>query len=298
MDFFQSTELANSYYQMSMLTRKAVYILSNLIKCVNKQYITTIYYPELCKLLSISLTDTRQKNKLLKGLKELTSRVITFGTPSANLNHDFQFCSWVQSVDYNTQDKIIRIVWTDCIASMFYNVQSNFSKINIDTILSFKSFYALRLYELCLSKIGFSGKQGNYKNTWFLQLSAKEIDACFFRDSKISFGEKIRIIKRAVKEVNKKAGFSCELMPPSSGNRYNRNELFLFSCEKNIEKEIEKRKAAPEKMLLLDSVEKTFQNVYRLPAVKEYYDNLILNKDDLTFEATLKRQTLEKFGFI
>lgn len=298
MNAFQSTELANSYYQMSMLTRKAVYILSNLIKYVNKQYITTIYYPELCKLLSISLTDTRQKNKLLEGLKELTSRVITFGTPSANFDHDFKFCNWVQSVDYSIKDKIIRIVWTDCIASMFYNVQSSYSKINIDTILSFKSFYALRLYELCLSKQGFSGKKGNYKNTWFLQLSTKEIDACFFRDSKMSFGEKIRIIKKAVKEVNEKAGFSCELMPPRYGNRYNRNELFLFSCEKNIEKEIEKKQNESKEIILLDSVEKTFQNVYRLPAVKEYYDNLMLNKDDLTFEATLKRQTLEKFGFI
>jgi plasmid replication initiation protein len=292
----QSTTLAYSCYKMSLLTRKVVFLLAAIVNVDNNNYMSEIYFPDLCRQLNISLTDTRQKKNLLKGLQELTHSVVTFGEAKSTFSKDFTFCNWIQTIDFNAKTRKLSVMWNSEIGALFINNKKKFEKLAIDTIMSFKSFYALRLYELCLSKIGFSGRNGNQQNNWFLQLDFSEINNYIFNNSKVVFAEKIRQLKKAIAEVNKKAEFTCALLPPSNKARYRQDEIFTFMCEKNIEKILaKKQQPKPRPARSQDDIEKKFQAAVKIPAVFECYTTLLKTVKN---ETQRKIQVLRNFGFI
>jgi len=170
-----------------------------------KPYIVTI--PELAKLLNIprqdvhrdidNLTDEIIKNPLyLKQDKDGVTKWVKI--------------PWVSICKYDSEQGVL-IQLNEQMKPMLLNLieQGHYTQYTLDSILTMKSVYAIRLFELIQSKIMIKvlPKHGQY-----IDLSVEEIrQACDCVDKFQNFSSfRSKVIDRAIKEINEKTMFRID----------------------------------------------------------------------------------------
>jgi plasmid replication initiation protein len=151
-----------SGYSLGEVERAIIYLtLSNLD---SKQHIEDKYYSfpieKYANLREISLKEA--KKILRNGLDSLMSATI------CQKNGDMEYLfHWIDSAYFNNATNEVSIKWSSDIIEYISELQKNFTQIKIDQIISLRSKYAQRFYELFLSE--------KYKKLNILEISLIEL---------------------------------------------------------------------------------------------------------------------------
>lgn len=129
---------------------------------------------------------------------DLLSLKVKVGT--GNPKEPWEIFQWVQLAKYDGEE--LTLMLSNQIAPFALALEKNYTQYKLKSILSMKSFYTIRLYELLKCDMG--TKKYNHKNDT-LTYTIKELREYFCCEDKLKqiVDFRNRVIERAVKEINK-----------------------------------------------------------------------------------------------
>lgn len=247
----QGNEISRAMYGCSVLAKKIIAFGSLQIreKEVNiaeawggksNDYIPIAEF-KISELLKALGFEKNGKNYLL--VKSTIQELRTAGIEIHNDDDNYEAYNWFQKVKYNKQKDLVELWFTSPVGWALFNLKDGFSRMNIKTIGNFKSFYALRFYEIAISYMGNKGRNGNPKGCWFFEMTIEKIRETFkinensYKDRLDNFIKKV--ISIPIDEINS-INPSFEIEPLKI--KKNRKTIgFRFNCtEKKEEYKIEK----------------------------------------------------------
>lgn len=139
---------------------------------------------ELSKFLGVSIQNVyRDYSKITSNLLK---NVITI-----NYDNTVEQFQWLSYAKYDKSNNTLTIKLHDMLKPFLIGLNKLYTQIDLNTILKFKSYYSLRLYQLLLSEYGQS------KRTEFT-MSIDEIRE-FFGIEKGKYSRAIDVVKRTIK---------------------------------------------------------------------------------------------------
>ncbi|MCR5602954.1 MAG: replication initiation protein [Lachnospiraceae bacterium] len=148
-DYVKSNLLIGAKYKSSLLENKVMAISLNKIKDAEEDkegtLIVRLKASELKKLLdSKSGSFYSQLDKIGSSM---TGRVIGMSDP---INESFHYMSVINNAHY--ENGVLTLEYNKNLNGYLKNIKQNFTKLNLETMLDFKSVYSFRLYELLKSR--------------------------------------------------------------------------------------------------------------------------------------------------
>jgi plasmid replication initiation protein len=113
---------------------------------------------------------------------------------------------WVQRCEYHS-DYGIAIKLNDELKPLLLNLKDHYTQYTLDSVLAMKSVYAIRMYELLLSKIMTSYLPKKGVN---IEISLQELKECCGCEGKSydTFANfRVKVLDKAVKEINEKTSY-------------------------------------------------------------------------------------------
>ena len=168
-DYVKSNFLIGAKYKSSLLENKVMAISLNKIKDAEEDkegtLIVRLKASELKKLLdSKSGSFYSQLDKIGSSM---TGRVIGMSDPE---NERFHYMSVINNAHY--ENGVLTLEYNKNLNGYLKNIKQNFTKLNLETMLDFKSVYSFRLYELLKSRAyypkGVSRKDNGFVVTYDL----------------------------------------------------------------------------------------------------------------------------------
>ncbi len=160
-----------------------------------KPYIITI--KELSELLKVS------ESNLYRDIDDITDDIIKNPVFIKEINkHQIKWIKipWVSRCEYNS-DIGVAIKLNDDLKPFLIKLKEHYTQYNLDSILTMKSTYSIRIFELLQEKIKTKliGRAGEY-----VEISIQELrECCDCEDKYKSFNNfKTRVIDTACKEIN------------------------------------------------------------------------------------------------
>ena len=148
-DYVKSNFLIGAKYKSSLLENKVMAISLNKIKDAQEDkegtLIVRLKASELKKLL-----DSKSGSfysQLDKVGSSMTGRVIGMSDPETER---FHYMSVINNAHY--ENGILTLEYNKNLNKYLKNIKQNFTKLNLETMLDFKSVYSFRLYELLKSR--------------------------------------------------------------------------------------------------------------------------------------------------
>lgn len=168
-DYVKSNFLIGAKYKSSLLENKVMAISLNKIKDAEEDkegtLIVRLKASELKKLL-----DSKSGSfysQLDKVGSSMTGRVIGMSDPE---NERFHYMSVINNAHY--ENGVLTLEYNKNLNGYLKNIKQNFTKLNLETMLDFKSVYSFRLYELLKSRAyypkGVNRKDNSFKVTYDL----------------------------------------------------------------------------------------------------------------------------------
>lgn len=178
-----------------------------------KPYIMSI--PELSELLGVP------RSNLYRDVNEITDNIISnpiFIKNKAGKKISWVKIPWVQRCEY-VSDVGIAIKLNDELKPYLLQLKGQYTQYTLDSILSMKSVYAIRIFELLLEKI----KHGNKvlpKDGCNTEMSVQYLrECCGCEDKYVRYSQfKARVIETAVKEINEKTSYYVEYFEKKKGH--------------------------------------------------------------------------------
>lgn len=122
-----------------------------------KTYTTTI--PELAEFMGVEQSNLYRD---IKGLcRSLCSRVVEISTLTPKKKPQWEIFHLVSSAKYDGETLTLRL--SDDIKPFVIELEKNYSQPMLGVLMSFRSYYASRLYQYCLAE---SGKSKSGKEEW------------------------------------------------------------------------------------------------------------------------------------
>ncbi len=168
-DYVKSNFLIGAKYKSSLLENKVMAISLNKIKDAEEDkegtLIVRLKASELKKLL-----DSKSGSfysQLDKVGSSMTGRVIGMSDPE---NERFHYMSVINNAHY--ENGVLTLEYNKNLNGYLKNIKQNFTKLNLETMLDFKSVYSFRLYELLKSRAyypkGVNRKDNSFRVTYDL----------------------------------------------------------------------------------------------------------------------------------
>lgn len=145
-----SNELIKASQKMSLSEMKLIQICISQILSTDKEFLTyTTTASELAQFLNTNIRNIYRDYDHITD--KLMGNIIKLRVD--NEIHKFQ---WVSKCIYNKQTHTISIKLHEDLKPFLLNVQKFYTQIELSTIVKFKSYYTLRLYQLILCENGAS----------------------------------------------------------------------------------------------------------------------------------------------
>lgn len=178
-----------------------------------KPYIMSI--PELSELLGVP------RSNLYRDVNKITDNIISnpiFIKNKSGKKIAWVKIPWVQRCEY-VSDVGIAIKLNDELKPYLLQLKGQYTQYTLDSILSMKSVYAIRIFELLLEKI----KRGNRvlpKDGCYTEMSVQYLrERCSCEDKYVRYSQfKSRVIDTAVKEINEKTSYYVEYSEKKKGH--------------------------------------------------------------------------------
>ena len=138
----KSNQLINAQYKLKAIEKKIICIILALIDSCNTG--SSIYEIELSKLIFLlDIKNNNAKKEVIKTLTELHKKTLVL-----NHNEKVLITSWFSSVLIDENNVVYFEVSTQ-LKPFLLALKKCFTVYHISNILRFKSYYSMRLYELC-----------------------------------------------------------------------------------------------------------------------------------------------------
>lgn len=242
----QANDISNSIYSCSVHARRLIaYCISNayndkveLPMVIGDLQIGSMTMPCMKSVFSYQdffnrlgmKNDSRQIIQVKKAVDECMRAVIGIET----LDH-YKKYTWFISSDINKKTGMIEMTFNPLIykaITEWYFSTKGYSALSLELLGELSSFYAMRYYEMALSKIGNIGKNGNEQGQWFFEWTINELKTLFELQNKKSYERTENFISRIVidpiKELNfKNKDFQIEVIKIKEGRK---TVGFRFLC--------------------------------------------------------------------
>lgn len=211
----QSNEVISGKQSLSLNSAKLLRSAIMQIKPEDKElkpYIVTI--PELSKLLNIPRQDLHRD--IDKITDEIMKNPLYLREEKGNKIRWVKF-AWVKTCKYDSEQGVY-ITLNDDMKPLLLNLKSQYTQYTLDSVLTMKSVYAIRIFELLQSKIMVKVLPKNGEDIF---LSIEEIrTACDCIDKIKNFSAfREKVIDRAVEEINEKTMYHVKYADVRKGRR-------------------------------------------------------------------------------
>ena len=165
-------------------------VISQIAKNDTELCIYTTTAIELARFLGI------HKQSLYRDLDQITDKLMS-RVIKINVDGKYKKFNWLHICEYDPDTKKITLQLHDSLKPYLTALERFYSQIKIETVLSFKSYYALRLYQLLVCNWGESG-QSEYT------LTIDQIRDFFQTEDKYKLNRDLlnKTIKPALAEIN------------------------------------------------------------------------------------------------
>lgn len=171
-DYVKSNFLIGAKYKSSLLENKVMAVSLNKIKDAEEDkegtLIVRLKASELKKLL-----DSKSGSfysQLDKVGSSMTGRVIGMSDPETER---FHYMSVINNAHY--ENGVLTLEYNKNLNKYLKNIKQNFTKLNLETMLEFKSVYSFRLYELLKSRAYYPKGVNRRDNTFVVSFDLAEL---------------------------------------------------------------------------------------------------------------------------
>lgn len=168
-EYKKSNFLIGAKYKSSLLENKILAVsLTKVRKDESGQLISTVTASELKKYMK--KTNGSFYDQLYSCADNLTNRQIVMEDRE---NHKFMILNIVQTALYDNGKFTIK--YNSDLEKYLYGLQQNFTKLSLPVMMSFKSVYSFRLYELLKSKAYYPRDKKQTENLFRITFSLSEL---------------------------------------------------------------------------------------------------------------------------
>ncbi len=168
-EYKKSNFLIGAKYKSSLLENKILAVsLTKVRKDESGQLISTVTASELKKYMK--KTNGSFYDQLYSCADNLTNRQIVMEDRE---NHKFMILNIVQTALYDNGKFTIK--YNSDLEKYLYGLQQNFTKLSLPVMMSFKSVYSFRLYELLKSKAYYPRDKKQAENLFRITFSLSEL---------------------------------------------------------------------------------------------------------------------------
>lgn len=227
-------ELIRSSFTLSVVESRIVLLCIAKIDSTRPLMHTTkfsIHAAEIADIVGIE-TDGSFYDNLKAATISLTDRWVELAQPS-EVTSEFR-TRWIHAVNYIESEATVELYFAPFIIPFLTELRSNFTKYQVGNVLSFKSPYSIRFYEILKS--------------WG-SLGHKQIDAEWIRDTLQLSKAYLRasnltekVVKPAVEEINKHSDLQVTYENVLKGRRLV-GYSFTFQAKQGLVENVKPKKA-------------------------------------------------------
>lgn len=229
-------------YDLSLQEQKLVLHLIQLIEPDDEEFKKYIFsIQEYCDVCGIDRTSGGNYQKIKKSLKTLSDKSFWLETDEKEI-----LMRWIDKVEIYKRTGVIEIKLDKDLTPYLLQLKSFFTKYNYLYVMTMKSQYSIRLYELLKSYENFRGEGLVFK----LEELRKILDLP--EDKLIRWVDFKRfVIEQAIKEINDLTDITVRYTPHKKGrsvreiqfNIFSKNEVEKIMAQNMIERRLDPKKA-------------------------------------------------------
>lgn len=209
----QHNAISRSAHNLSATARKLTALAMSLLPADLSSLTASFTFSDFCKALGYG--DGGEQYKLFKAaVKECVGSVISVETESDNEgNRDWKMFTWFTVAKFSEKTGKVTMTFSSELAVFLAALKWVYTKIDLRTVGSLQSRYAIHLYELLISYAFLKGKNGNKTNAWYVQFDIPDL-RFIMGTPETAYQEthlfKQNVIEKPVKEINR-AGMGLEI---------------------------------------------------------------------------------------
>ena len=277
----KANSLINANYNLSLQEQKIILILASMVQPSDEEFQEyKLEIKELLKLLDIK--DQSKYIELPKITKELMKKVFEIKEGSEIVQ-----LAWLSSARYKTQKGELYIKFSPDLKPYLLKLKSLYTSYKLDNILTLKSKYSIRVYELL--------KSNEYKNQYECSINDLKKKLYIIEKSYDVYQNfKNRVIVKAQHELKEKTDIEFEFEEIKTGRKVTALKFYIKEnaenkCENNfieVENKIEEIKEKKEKNIIQNEEEKEIKiAVFEDKNIKYLYE---------LFEEKISKKNIEK----
>ena len=202
----RSNKLVEARYKLSLVEQKVVYAIISTIQPTDEAFFTCRF-----KIADLAKTCNFDAKTAYKQLEEVTRTLRSRGLTIRRGNSVLQ-TGWINSAEYFETEGIVEFCLDNKLEPYLLQLKSEFTKMKMAELMSFKSQYTGRIYELVYQ----------YKTIGQRKMSIKTIREYLSIDitEYNLFGHfKSRVIDPAVKEINANTSIALSYITEKTGRK-------------------------------------------------------------------------------
>lgn len=248
----KANNLINANYDLSLQEQKLILTLASMVQPTDEEFKEYEFkIKDFMELLGIE-TQTKY-TEIPKITKDLMKKVFEIKE-----GKDIIQLSWLSSARYKTGEGLVILKFDSSLKPYMLQLKKLYTSYKLENILSLKSKYSLRLFELL--------KSNEYKKIWNIELEElKKLLGATEKSYSIYQNVKNRIILQAQKELKKKTDISFEFEEIKTGRKVT---ALRFYIHQNKTKMINKPTALDEVSATvetpLDTLESRIKNTIQI----------------------------------
>lgn len=204
----KSNKLVEARYKLNTTEQKIIYAIISTIRLSDSDFSECIFkVKDLADFCNISVTN--RYNEIKNATEALLSRVLNI-----TVDQDLIQTHWVQSARYSKGGGIVTFKIDNELKPYLLELKEAFTSIKVQELMSFKSSYTARLYELI----------SQYRKIGERKIELEDLKQKLFLSGKsysLFSNIKNRIIEPAIKEINSNTilNIKCEYQSNTSGRK-------------------------------------------------------------------------------
>ena len=263
----KANTLISANYDLSLQEQKLILTLASMVQPTDEEFKEYEFrIKDFMELLGIE-TQTKY-TEIPKITKELMKKVFEIRE-----GKDIIQLSWLSSARYKTGEGLVILKFDSSLKPYMLQLKELYTSYRLENILSLKSKYSLRLFELL--------KSNEYKKIWKIELDElKKLLGATEKSYSVYQNVKNRIILQAQKELKKKTDINFDFEEIKTGRKVtalrfyihqNRikpinNAMIIEEVSATISEDNEQEKEGLEKIIYMMKSE----NIKELDAIKIY----------------------------
>jgi plasmid replication initiation protein len=225
----KSQNLISSSFKLNSLSLKLITTLISIVQDKNKNNEYTLNTSDFKELLGIK--SNKYIELIEKSINEILSKQSAIKYIKDNKTH---IGYWVYDISYNTGQISFRL--NDNLLPMILNLKEKYLSYGLNNILSLKSEYSIRIYEILKDEYNLKSRYSNKEIEFELNLD--EMKEMFVIPKSYKFDNiRVRIIEKAQKDLLEHTDIKFLWKAKKTGRKVTSISFEIYPNEKNIQEE-------------------------------------------------------------